>query len=436
MKSGIRRSYADTAAAKYRSGQGSHRLQQETSQVLEAAWCRNRRPQKKPAPDEPDSDEDEEGGLSAYLQPGEQVLIGSLNISVKKFFFHAYLTDRRIFLIDTQEKKLKVTAKDIPLETIEGSIVEFSENSDPVLVLSIRSADEEIKTMKLIFAQNGMDRSSEIDEWIDLLHEQTQLKKQKKPPVYREPEQRAGEEEEPASAQEPKPAAVRQDLYPAKKPAKDHEKQPPVKRLLSLYHVAKQEEPEESAPESREPDVRTTEKPVRRIPRQQVTYREIPPARQPAAQAVKKAEVQSVMKSAITGAMRPARQPVAQPEKRPVTEPGKKVRMTPEIPAVPEHEKEPFEKEHEAQEEVGGVPLFCHNCGKKLPAAAHFCPGCGTKLGHPKPSRAAAAPREKKSGKPDEMHDEEKSERPPSKSPVTKAPKGSEMTILHKFLRR
>jgi len=390
----------------------------------------------KPLADEAETDEEEEGGLSAYLQPGEQVLIGSLNISVKKFFFHAYLTDRRIFLIDTQEKKLKVTAKDIPLETIEGSIVEFSENSDPVLVLSIRSADEEIKTMKLIFAQNGMDRSLEIDEWINLLHEQTQPKKQKKPSVSRAPEQRAGEEEEPPSAQVPKPAAVRQDLYPAKKPAKDHEKQPPIKRLLSLYHVAKQEEPEEPEPESREPDVRTTEKPVRRIPGQQVTYREISPTRQPEVQPVKKAEVRSVMKSAITGAMRPARQPAAQPEKRQVTEPVKKVRMIPEIPAVPEHEKEPFEQEHEPQEEVGGAPLFCHNCGKKLPTAAHFCPGCGTKLGHPKPSHTAVAAREKKSGKPYEMHDEEKSERRPSKPPVKKAPKGSEMTILHKFLRR
>jgi hypothetical protein len=60
-----------------------------------------------PLDDEPGSEEgeEEEGGLSAILQPGEKVLIGSLNVSVKKFFFHAYLTNKRIFLIDTQEKK-------------------------------------------------------------------------------------------------------------------------------------------------------------------------------------------------------------------------------------------------------------------------------------------------------------------------------------------
>ena len=94
-----------------------------------------------PPVDQPESEEGggEEGGLSAILQPGEQVLIGSLNISVKKFFFHAYLTNKRIFLIDTQEKKIRVTAKDITRDTIADSIVEYSENSDPVLVLSIRS---------------------------------------------------------------------------------------------------------------------------------------------------------------------------------------------------------------------------------------------------------------------------------------------------------
>jgi hypothetical protein len=107
--------------------------------------------------EEPETDE-EEGGISVYLQSGEQVLIGSLNIAVKKFFFHAYLTNQRVFLIDTQEKKVKVTAKDIPRDTIAGSIVEYSENSDPVLVLSLKSADDELKTMKLIFIQNGMDR--------------------------------------------------------------------------------------------------------------------------------------------------------------------------------------------------------------------------------------------------------------------------------------
>ncbi len=152
------------------------------------------RPQKQTDESEKDDDE-EEGGLTAILQPGEQVLIGSLNVTVKKFFFHAYLTNRRIFLIDTQEKKIRVTAKDVARDTIAGSIVEFSENSDPVLVLSIKSGDDEIKTMKLVFVQSGMDRSGEIDEWISLLQEEELPKKSPRKPALK-PEEPTGTEDE------------------------------------------------------------------------------------------------------------------------------------------------------------------------------------------------------------------------------------------------
>lgn len=389
---------------------------------------------------EGEEEDEEEGGISAYLQPGEQVLIGSLNVSVKKFFFHAYLTDRRIFLIDTQEKKLKVTAKDIPLDTIAGSIVEFSEASDPVLVLSIRSADDEVKTMKLVFAQNGIDRSSEIDEWITLLSEQTQPKKHRKPAARSVPEPEKEEEkpvEKPAPSQGTKPVPVRQDIFPAKKPVKDYERQPPVKRLLSMYQAPKESPKEEELPEPapRRPEVRTTEKPVRRVSPQPVTYREIPPTTPPVPQPVKKVEVQSAMKSAMKTAMQPPRQPLAQPVKRTVPEPQKKVRPEPEELPAKEPEKEPAIGEEIVQEEAEG-PVFCQNCGKKLPAAANFCPGCGSKLGYPKSAQEAKPSHEKKPRKVEDDTGKEKPERPPAKHPARKAAKGSEMTILHKFLRR
>ena len=169
-------------------------------------------PKKPAAPpaDEPESEEgeEEEGGLSKILQPGEQVLIGSLNVSVKKFFFHAYLTNKRIFLIDTQEKKLKVTAKDIPRETIADSIVEYSENADPVLVLSVKSADDEVKTMKLVFTQNGTDRIGEIDDWIALLGREPETKKPRRqtpPQKAPEPEVEERPEEEPEEELPPRP---------------------------------------------------------------------------------------------------------------------------------------------------------------------------------------------------------------------------------------
>jgi len=195
-------------------------------------------PANPPSGDGEAGEDEEEGGLSPYLQPGEQVLIGSLNVSVKKFFFHAYMTDRRIFLIDTMEKKLKVTAKDVPRNTLAGSIIESSENSDPVLVLSIRSPDEEIKTMKIVFVQNGMDRSAEIDEWIALLHKEDEPAPKKKRPVPEEPVEPEPEQE----PEKPRAPSRAQELRPTKKPVKDLEKQPPVKRLIS-FTTAPEETP-------------------------------------------------------------------------------------------------------------------------------------------------------------------------------------------------
>jgi hypothetical protein len=107
-----------------------------------------------------------------------------------------------------------------------------------------------------------------------------------------------------------------------------------------------------------------------------------------------------------------------------------------------------------AQDDGAEIPQFCQNCGKKIPPAANFCPGCGTKLGthkavspdsmpespHEKKATHHEAPvREKKGAlqKEDIDEDEKDDETPvPTKPPVKKVPKGSEMTILHKFLRR
>jgi hypothetical protein len=425
----------------------------------------------KSSADEPETEEEEGGGLSAILQSGEQVLIGSLNISVKKFFFHAYLTNKRIFLVDTQEKKLKVTAKDIARDTIVGSIVEFSENSDPVLVLSIKSADDEIKTMKLVFAQNGMDRSAEIDEWIALIHEEKHLKKASKPE-----EEPPRKEEEPEFVRPERPAA-KQELHPARKPSKDHEKQPPVKRLLSLYKVPEEEREEERPPEPvRRAQIRQVSEPVTQ-PELNIEYDRESSARESNFQRVKKPEVQSAMKVAMKSAMHTVRQPIATPVRRPVSEPIRRQVIEQESgeERTPAHRPVVMEKTREAPrvlaqdrtyqrahepvaeksepEEAAGTPQFCHHCGKKLPHAANFCPGCGTKLSPQRQQQSTLAnrtiphekpvyektPHEKKiiSQENDEDDEDLEGERPvPAKPAVKKAPKGSEMTILHKFLRR
>jgi ribosomal protein L40E len=444
----------------------------------------------KPVAADPDSEGEEDDGLSGYLQPGEQVQVAALNVSVKKFFFHAYLTNQRIFLIDTQEPKLKVktkvkaTAKDIPLDTIVGSIIEFSENSDPVLVLSMKSVDDEVKTMKLVFAQNGMDRSEEIDEWIAILNgpaeQKKPAKKSVKEPVkvpkaapprrkeYEEAAEVAEEEEEPEEViefiQPEKPVVQRQGLQPTRKPVKNHEKQPPVKRLVPIYKpepepVEDEEYDEPVAPPVRQRQIRqmpeTAKKPV--ITRSYDYAPPTPPSGDDDAHPVRKPEVQSAMKVAMKSAMQPLRQPavhqirrqpVAEPVHHPVYEPEPEERMQPaRRPAIPERAEE-----KPAVEEVVEVPQFCHNCGKKLPPTANFCPGCGTKLN---PNRTlpritsktpAPAPVQERKMQPAERRsvrpvivddDEHEDETPqPVKPPIKKAPQGSEMTILHKFLRR
>jgi hypothetical protein len=421
-------------------------------------------PARPPSDDVEVGEEEEEGGLSPYLQPGEQVLIGSLNVSVKKFFFHAYMTDRRIFLIDTQEKKLKVTAKDVPRNTLAGSIVEFSENSDPVLVLSIRSADDEIKTMKIVFVQNGMDRSSEIDEWIALLHEKDEPSARPSRPVGDKP---AEPEPEQAPAL-PKTPVKNQELRPTKKPVKDLEKQPPVKRLISFTRAPEEVLSSEVQPVSppRRAQVRQVTESGKKAPVAADTEREIPQAPRDNVPSVKKPEVQSAMKVAMKSAMKPLAQPQVRPVKRnipdhvmrrPVVEP--EVRETDEPPRRPkihENVRSPPVYEEPVYEEPAEVPQFCHNCGKKLPLEANFCPGCGTRLGQNRtltntrfpptsrekrslpadtviPERRPASPLRTETPDEDEIEDEKPQ---PTKPPVKKVPKGSEMTILHKFLRR
>ena len=44
--------------------------------------------------------EEEIIGPERYLQPGEELLIWTPDIQIKKFRFEAYLTDRRLFLVD------------------------------------------------------------------------------------------------------------------------------------------------------------------------------------------------------------------------------------------------------------------------------------------------------------------------------------------------
>ncbi|MBP1929893.1 ribosomal protein L40E [Methanolinea mesophila] len=119
--------------------------------------------------------EEELTGPERYLQPGEELLIWTPDIQIKKFRFEAYLTDRRLFLVDQSDAKPGVTAKEIPVDSIIDGYLEISPAREPVLVLSIRTSDDDVRTMKMTFVHTGEDRNTQVEEWVHLIqhHPQT-----------------------------------------------------------------------------------------------------------------------------------------------------------------------------------------------------------------------------------------------------------------------
>ncbi len=113
---------------------------------------------------------EEQSGPAQYLTAGETLLRYAENIGIKKFYFTAYLTNKRLFFIDRDEKRPGVTAKEIPLEAIADCILETPDGADPVLAVSVKTSDE-IRILKLIFYEEGEDRTPEMAEWIHLIRQ-------------------------------------------------------------------------------------------------------------------------------------------------------------------------------------------------------------------------------------------------------------------------
>jgi hypothetical protein len=435
-----------------------------------------------------------------FLRQGEQVYLEALNVAVKKFRFHAYLTDQRIFLIDVVEKKVKATAKDIPLDTIAGCIVEVSPSQDPVLVLSLRQEDNEIKAMKITFVQDGTDRSAEIDAWADAVGEEGHPAPAVQPeaaqpayvpepepePVYepepeplpqpvaprtrpvvipqpREarktapaPESRTSRERQPEPfAPRTQPAPVQRETPPASTVSRPDGQPKPgypsraVQRPAAGTQPSKPIATQQPQPVQRKAVVPST---TTRVPQQ------APPSRQPAEPAAgqgRKPGIETTMKTAMKTAMQPLRQPSMPPIKHPAVKP---VREVPPPPPPPDHaEYYAEEHEEEAEEEPRQDTIFCYNCGRKVLRIANFCPECGTRQTHPKsparkeplhpahPSASSHKTRPAQRRPPAARNEEPQNEdeypggQPPHRdqAPHKKAHKKTpDSTILHKFLRR
>lgn len=118
---------------------------------------------------DPARKEEEPAGAERYLFPGENLRIFSPDIQIKKIRFEAYLTNRRFFLIDQNDRKPGITAKEIPTQSIISSYLEESPAHEPVLVLTVRTSDDDTRIMKMVFMHNGEDRGREAEEWVHLI---------------------------------------------------------------------------------------------------------------------------------------------------------------------------------------------------------------------------------------------------------------------------
>jgi hypothetical protein len=187
--------------------------------------------------------EEELTGPERYLQPGEELLIWTPDIQIKKFRFEAYLTDRRLFLVDQNDAKPGVTAKEIPVDSIIDGYLEISPAREPVLVLSIRTSDDDIRTMKMTFVHTGEDRNAQVDEWIHLIqhHPQTGTTGLKPAAPVTAPEARSLSETiivppiwaPPAQAREEQPVR-----FPEQEPARNAPPQAPVAPAPSRNYPA------------------------------------------------------------------------------------------------------------------------------------------------------------------------------------------------------
>ncbi|MEM2124513.1 MAG: zinc ribbon domain-containing protein, partial [Methanolinea sp.] len=72
-------------------------------------------------------------------------------------------------LTDPGEVAGGVTAKEIPRESIVDCYIEHSPLQEPILVLSVRTSEDEVRTMKMTFVHTGKDRVTEAEEWMHLV---------------------------------------------------------------------------------------------------------------------------------------------------------------------------------------------------------------------------------------------------------------------------
>lgn len=142
----------------------------------------------------------------SYLLYGENLVTVTYHVLVKTFEFHAILTNRRILLIDRDEQRKGVFAREIEIANLKNSYFEENEKGEPVLVLSIQVFPDETKTMKLSFpGRTGLD-DPDIAGWSNLPGSGIPSRRQQPTPIQAEPLQKEPKEVAPIPPPHPVPA--------------------------------------------------------------------------------------------------------------------------------------------------------------------------------------------------------------------------------------
>ena len=109
-----------------------------------------------------------------YLNSDETILLATYNVISRSVRSDVILTNQRLILSDSSHTQFR--PKTIPLAVIQTVTKAETATGDPIITLSIATADGATQPMELVFSQKPREqRKQESDEWMKKLGDQTAL---------------------------------------------------------------------------------------------------------------------------------------------------------------------------------------------------------------------------------------------------------------------
>lgn len=100
----------------------------------------------------------------------ERITLKSRNVSIKNRSFNAYLTNKRLILLDSDDPRGE-SSRDIDRNEIVMARIGEDLSGTPTLNLSVKASNGEIKRMIITFIGAPDERSEELGEWVSELRE-------------------------------------------------------------------------------------------------------------------------------------------------------------------------------------------------------------------------------------------------------------------------